>query len=462
MNAFDKISVDHVLFKYLHIRIDNIVSILSEIWCRMQHDQEIICHRSLKIKYFQFQIWQNGEASEILPAMKWPVHQMQERIFREYQKQDLITYLYVLHENSAIVIKSWEGGIKVRSSLTPTVKLSKSLLDKKMIWGKRVLEYKTSDDWCLWKPHTILVDSDWWKELILNNSYSIPFKKSIEKLFIINNNIIIRDDEGYDIWLLKLSEFYNLSPIIYYTSSFKHVFHDNEVLVSLKSDILTVVNGMNIYTMRSNSNSFFFQGTMFSHPLNESIDWLIFKLAYVQNEETSVTKETKDYRLEDDLLEKIDDLRSDDDCAYTVVKKADINSIEIFGFEHLKYFSNADNLNLFKLDFGYRFVNQNRNISNINLLPKYISPTFSIDFSEYMILHDQEFWKWSLRFEKINILYDCRKYKITPVKESIDDEDIFTSLIEVENNKKISTSSIDSFVGSIMLSLTSSLVRRSP
>ena len=358
MNAFDKISVDHVLFKYLHIRIDNIVSILSEIWCRMQHDQEIICHRSLKIKYFQFQIWQNGEASEILPAMKWPVHQMQERIFREYQKQDLITYLYVLH--------------------------------------------------------------------------------------------------------VKLSEFYNLSPIIYYTSSFKHVFHDNEVLVSLKSDILTVVNGMNIYTMRSNSNSFFFQGTMFSHPLNESIDWLIFKLAYVQNEETSVTKETKDYRLEDDLLEKIDDLRSDDDCAYTVVKKADINSIEIFGFEHLKYFSNADNLNLFKLDFGYRFVNQNRNISNINLLPKYISPTFSIDFSEYMILHDQEFWKWSLRFEKINILYDCRKYKITPVKESIDDEDIFTSLIEVENNKKISTSSIDSFVGSIMLSLTSSLVRRSP
>ena len=82
----------------------------------------------------------------ILPAMKCRVHQMQERIFGMNQKRDLINYLFEILDYSAIVIKSLNKGIKITSSISPMIKLPEYMIHRKIIFGKRILEYDLSKD----------------------------------------------------------------------------------------------------------------------------------------------------------------------------------------------------------------------------------------------------------------------------------------------------------------------------
>ena len=173
---------------------------------------------------------------------------------------------------------------------------------------------------------------------------------------------------------------------------------------------------------------------------------LFFKLLSFQNELIIVTKESSDYYFEDNLSDKINDLRSTENCVYVIVRKTDIRSIEAIGLEQSKYFTSIENLDSLKIKIIDNTIIQNSNISNINLLPKYLTPTFFIHSDKFSIFQNPEFWKCAFDFEKINLLYDGKSFTISPVKESTDKENIFKSIIDVEDGQTSETSSLDTFV----------------
>ena len=203
-----------------------------------------------------------------------------------------------------------------------------------------------------------------------------------------------------------------------------------------------------MYSVKCTSDNFNCYGTMINHPLNKSYNLLVIKIKSIVHSWFTIEKNNS--FIEDIAQDQIDDLRSDNSNVYALIKKEDIQNVEIQGLEYLQYFKNLDNLKQLKI---YIKEYKDEYIKNIRSIPKHLVPIFSISSSQKSIFNSSMFWKWVLNFPITDLTFNYSRIKIISIQEYINKDNIFESIIKVEENRKEKQMNVDSLITSLLLSL---------
>ena len=92
-------------------------------------------------------------------------------------------------------------------------------------------------------------------------------------------------------------------------------------------------------------------------------------------------------------------------------------------------------------------------IKKIFSIPKHLAPIFLIIHEQTSIFDSSMFWKWVLNFPTTGLISCNSIIKITSIQEYINKDNIFESIIKVEENGKEKQMNIDSLVTKLLLSL---------
>ena len=203
-----------------------------------------------------------------------------------------------------------------------------------------------------------------------------------------------------------------------------------------------------MYSVKCTSDNFNCYGTMINHPLNKSYNLLVIKIKSIVDRWFTIDKNNS--FIEDIAQEQIDDLRSDNSNVYALIKKEDIQNVEIQGLEYLKYFKDLDNLKQLKI---YIKEDNDQYINNILSIPKHLAPIIVISNNQKSIFNSSMFWKWVLNFPITDLEFFCSRIKITSIQKYINKDNIFESIIKVEEKSKEKQMNVDSLITSLLLSL---------